>query len=77
MRQYESPSVYRDIGVRRAINARSTSTVLGGSIIGPNVLAAMDEANRTFVVMPDLMKRAGEAVAELVGAEGETSWPPL
>lgn len=69
MTQHETPSVFRDIGVGRAINARSTSTVLGGSIIGPKVLAAMDEANRTFVVMPDLMKRAGEAVAELVGAE--------
>ena len=69
MRQYETPSVYRDIGVQRAINARSTSTVLGGSIISPAVLAAMQQANQTFVAMPDLMKRAGEAVAELVGAE--------
>ena len=65
----ETPSVYTNIGVQRAINARSTSTVLGGSIISPTVLAAMEEANQTFVAMPELLKKAGEAVAGLVGAE--------
>lgn len=65
----ETPSVYRDIGVMRAINARSSSTVLGGSIISPVVLSAMYEANRTFVAMPELLKKAGETVADMVGAE--------
>ena len=64
-----TPRVYTDIGVTRAINARSSSTVLGGSIISSTVLDAMDEANRTFVAMPDLLKKAGEAVARKVGAE--------
>lgn len=64
-----TPGVYTDIGVQRAINARSSSTVLGGSIISSTVLAAMDEANRTFVAMPELLKRAGEVVAEMVGTE--------
>ena len=61
--------IYTDIGVKRAINARSSSTVLGGSIISQAVLGAMDEANRTFVAMPDLLNKAGEAVADMVGAE--------
>ena len=61
-----TPRVYTDIGVKRAINARSSSTVLGGSIISSTVLDAMDEANRTFVAMPELLKKAGEAVAHKV-----------
>ena len=65
----QTPAVYSDIGVRRAINARSTSTVLGGAIMSPTVLAAMEEANRTFVAMPELLARTGEAIADLVGAE--------
>lgn len=69
MNPEQTPTVYADIGVHRAINARSTSTVLGGSIINPTVLAAMEEANRTFVAMPELLKKAGEAVAGLIGAE--------
>ena len=65
----QTPPVYTDIGVQRAINARCSSTVLGGSIISSVVLEAMAEANRIFVAMPELLRKAGEAVAEMVGAE--------
>ena len=73
---YEStPSVYSDLGVKRIICARSSSTVLGGSILSPTVRAAMEEANRIYVEMPELLDRAGEAIADLLDAEAAYPTP--
>ncbi len=73
---YEStPSVYSNLGVKRIICARSSSTVLGGSILSPTVRAAMEEANRIYVEMPELLDRAGEAIADLLGAEAAYPTP--
>ena len=70
-----TPSVYADLGVKRVICARSSSTVLGGSILSPTVRAAMEEANRIYVGMPELLDRAGESIAELIGAEAAYPTP--
>ena len=60
-------SVYTRIGVRPLINGMGTVTVLGGSIMPPEVVRAMEEAGRYFVYLPDLQKKAGARIAELIG----------
>ncbi len=61
--------IYRDLGVSYVINASGNGTVMGGSRLSPGVLSAMAEANRQYVWMQDLLERAGEVVAGMLGAE--------
>jgi L-seryl-tRNA(Ser) seleniumtransferase len=61
--------VYDDLGVRAIINAGGTLTRLGGSRMAPEVLAAMAAAAASFVHIDELQARAGEAIAEITGAE--------
>ena len=63
------PEVYRKLGVSPLINARSWVTALGGSIMRPEVLRAMDEAAGSYVDMMQLNRAAGEVVARACGAE--------
>ena len=65
-------TIYEELGVRSAINAMGHVTLLGGSILSPAAQAAMEQANETFVSMDELLDRAGETVAALVGAEAAT-----
>ena len=62
-------SVYERFGVRPIINANGTQTILGGSIMEPEVAEAMAEASRTMVVLEELNDAAGQLVAEHTGAE--------
>ncbi len=62
-----SSSVYARLGVRPLINGVGTVTVLGGSIMPPEVMRAMQEASRHFVRLPELQEKAGERIAELIG----------
>jgi L-seryl-tRNA(Ser) seleniumtransferase len=62
-------SVYQRLGVPTFINAYGTLTTLGGTLMEPEVLAAMNEAAGHFVAIHDLQKRVGERLAELTGAE--------
>lgn len=62
-------SLYLELGVHRVINARGNMTLLGGSILSEEVLAAMREANAWYVNMKELLDRASEEVARLTGAE--------
>ncbi len=61
--------VYEELGVRKVINASGTMTHLGGSIPDPRVMEAMKEASQSFVIMMELLEKAGEVVAEATGAE--------
>lgn len=61
--------VYDKLGVTTFINAAGNGTSIGGSIMQPEVLAAMEEASRSFVSIPELLQRAGRRVAELAGVE--------
>lgn len=63
------PSVYQRLGVPTFINAYGTLTTLGGTLMEPEVLAAMNDAAGHFVAIHDLQKRVGERLAELTGAE--------
>ena len=61
--------VYANLGVRTTINAVGNGTAIGGSIMPPEVLAAMQEASRNFVDLNDLLAKAGQHIADLVGVE--------
>ena len=58
--------VYQELGMTRVINAQGTETVLGGSIIRPEVMAVMDQAARQFVVIMDLEATVGKRIAEML-----------
>ncbi|MEM3693144.1 MAG: aminotransferase class V-fold PLP-dependent enzyme [Candidatus Bathyarchaeia archaeon] len=62
-------SVYEKLGVRKVINAAGTLTMLGGSLMPPEVLEAMNEAAKAFVLMDELHEKAGKVIAEITGAE--------
>ena len=54
--------VYDELGVRKVINGLATVTILGGSIMPPEVVAAMAEASRHFIEIDELQARVGERV---------------
>jgi L-seryl-tRNA(Ser) seleniumtransferase len=58
------PDVYDELGVRKVVNGLATVTVLGGSIMPPEVVAAMAEAARHFVEIDELQAKAGARIAE-------------
>ena len=58
---------YKDLGVRPTINGRGTVTVLGGSVMPPEVVAAMVEAANYHVHLPELQQKAGAKIAEMIG----------
>jgi L-seryl-tRNA(Ser) seleniumtransferase len=60
-------TVYTRLGVKPLINGMGTVTVLGGSLMPPEVVRAMEEASRHFVYLPDLQTKAGARIAELIG----------
>ncbi|MFC1694339.1 twin-arginine translocation signal domain-containing protein, partial [Candidatus Latescibacterota bacterium] len=60
---------YKSIGVPTLINCGGTFTALGGSIMPPDVVAAMVEASKNFVSMRELQAAAGKRMAELLGVE--------
>ena len=67
--------VLDELGVKRILNARGAYTDLGGSTLAPAVWAAMEESNRYFADIPDLLHRSGQAIAALVGAEAARVTP--
>ena len=62
-------SIYADLGLRPIINADATLTRLGGSIMHPDVVAAMAEAAQHFVDLDQLQRRVGERLARLTHNE--------
>ncbi|HTM49793.1 MAG TPA: hypothetical protein VL285_13960 [Bryobacteraceae bacterium] len=61
-------SLYAGLGVKPVINGVGVVTVLGGSIMPPEVVRAMEEASRYFVPLPELEKKVGARIAELLQA---------
>ncbi len=66
---HSTPDIYERLGVRTIINGRGATTSVGGTLMPPEVLAAMSEASRAFVLMDELNEAIGAAIAELTGAE--------
>ena len=50
----QSGNPYEELGVPTVINCQGTMTMLGGSIIRPELEAVMAQAGRHFVRIPDL-----------------------
>ena len=59
-------NVYEELGVTTVINGQGTMTVLGGSLMRPEVEAAMSLAARHFVSVPDLEVAAGKRISEML-----------
>ena len=64
-----SKSIYEEIGLRPVINASGSMTFLGGSLMAPEVVEAMDRAAQHFVPVDELIAWGGREVARLTGAE--------
>jgi L-seryl-tRNA(Ser) seleniumtransferase len=62
-----SESLYARLGVRPVINGIGTYTLIGGSIMPPEVVGAMAEASRHFVSIAELQSAVGARIAGLLG----------
>ena len=60
---------YLALGVRPFINCASVRTAHSGSLMLPEVRAAVAQASRQFVSLDELMEGASRRIAELTGAE--------
>src|SRR3989442_15662188 len=58
-------NVYEELGVTTVINGQGTMTVLGGSMMRPEVEAVMAMAGRHFVSVPELEVAAGKLIEEM------------
>lgn len=63
------PDVYSVLGIKKIINAAGTITVLGGSLMPPEVVSAWNAASKNFVSLPELQDRVGERIAKLLDVE--------
>jgi len=62
----QSGNPYEELGVPTVINCEGTMTMLGGSILRPELEAVMAQAGRHFVSMPELEVAAGKRIAEML-----------
>ena len=63
------PDIFRRLGLTPVINCATTYTRLGGSIMAPEVVAAMAEAAPAFVDIHALQVAVGQRLAELTDNE--------
>jgi L-seryl-tRNA(Ser) seleniumtransferase len=57
---------YEELGVTTVINCQGTMTMLGGSVLRPELEAVMATAGRHFVSIPELEVAAGKRIAEML-----------
>jgi uncharacterized pyridoxal phosphate-dependent enzyme len=62
----QTGNIYEELGVTTVINGQGTMTVLGGSLMRPEVEAVMALAGRHFCSIPDLEVAAGKRIAEML-----------
>ena len=68
-------TVYEEIGLPRVINASGRVTVLGVSTISDKVAKAAVAGGQSYVVVEDLLDKAGEIISRYTG--GEDSCPTV
>ena len=68
-------TVYEEIGLPRVINASGRVTVLGVSTISDKVAKAAVAGGQSYVVVEDLIDKAGEIISRYTG--GEDSCPTV
>lgn len=61
--------IYSHLGIKPVINARGTHTRLGGWLMEPEVLDAMQAAAGSFVKLEELQEKASEVITRATGAE--------
>jgi len=61
--------IYEELGLRPFINAAGTYTTLSACVMPDEVVAAMEEASRQHISIPELHEAAGKRIASLVGSE--------
>lgn len=64
-----TPKTFAALGVRPLINAQGRLTRLGGSIMAPEVVAAMADASTSYVDIFELQREVGRRLAELTHNE--------
>ncbi|HTS34770.1 MAG TPA: aminotransferase class V-fold PLP-dependent enzyme [Candidatus Solibacter sp.] len=62
----ETGNPYDELGVTTVINCEGTMTMLGGSVLRPELEAVMAMAGRHFVSIPELEVAAGKRIAEML-----------
>jgi L-seryl-tRNA(Ser) seleniumtransferase len=65
----DTVDIYDRLGVRRVLNAQGSLSKIGGSLMAPEVLAAMEEAAQSFVEISEFLDKAGRHLAALIGVE--------
>jgi L-seryl-tRNA(Ser) seleniumtransferase len=65
----DESTIYDELGVPPVINAASTKTRIGGSLIRPEAVDAMSRAAESFVRLSDLQAKASELISDITGAE--------
>jgi L-seryl-tRNA(Ser) seleniumtransferase len=67
----QSGNPYDELGVTTVINCQGTMTMLGGSLLRPELEAVMAMAGRHFVSIPELEVAAGKRIAEMLKLPGD------
>jgi uncharacterized pyridoxal phosphate-dependent enzyme len=60
-------NIYARLGMKTVINGQGTYTSLGGSLMPPEVVAAMADAAGSFVSIAELQEKVGARIAGLLG----------
>jgi L-seryl-tRNA(Ser) seleniumtransferase len=68
-------TVFDEFEVLPVINCCGIYTDLGGSILSPDIMRAIEELNSSYVRITDLLDSAGRIIADLVGAEAARVTP--
>jgi seryl-tRNA(Sec) selenium transferase len=58
-------NVYQELGVTPLVNINGTLTVIGGSLMAPEVMELMRQGNEHFVAIDELEMAAGKFIAKL------------
>lgn len=62
-------NIYEKIGLKRVINASGRMTALGVSTVSDEVAYAAKQGGQNYIVMNDLIDKAGEIISKYTGAE--------
>jgi L-seryl-tRNA(Ser) seleniumtransferase len=62
----DSGNIYKELGVKTMINAWGTITIIGGSLIPPEAVAAMNAAAEHYVSIPDLLEATGDRITKML-----------
>jgi uncharacterized pyridoxal phosphate-dependent enzyme len=59
-------NIYDELGVTTIINGMGTITLIGGSLMPAEVVAAMEAASKHYVSIPELLEATGGSIAKML-----------